>query len=170
MNGVFLFSSRSFANYCVAPMTDIRVLSRNAGRIDQALARQWIEAAMNTHPAVNVAGNYIWVLMWVLILFQQFFHERLWGSGVAFMKASWTHGATIVFVPFARMDMRTRRCMSTQIRKVPTMGTRWGNLGGGLGICWTWRWSVSILGTWYFLWTISHFLINIIYRWLSGDT
>ena len=63
MNGVFLFSSRSFANYCVAPMTDIRVLSRNAGGIDQAVARQWIEAALGTHPAVNVAANYIWVLM-----------------------------------------------------------------------------------------------------------
>jgi hypothetical protein len=63
MNGVFLFSSQSFANYCVVPMADIRVLSRNAGRIDQALARQWIEAALGTQPAVNIAANYIWVLM-----------------------------------------------------------------------------------------------------------
>jgi len=63
MNGVFLFSSWSFTNYYVVPMADIRVLSRNAGRIDQALARQWIEAALGTHPAVNIAANYIWVLM-----------------------------------------------------------------------------------------------------------
>jgi hypothetical protein len=44
-------------------MADIRVLSSNAGRIDQALARQWIEAALGTQPAVNIAANYIWVLM-----------------------------------------------------------------------------------------------------------
>ena len=44
-------------------MTDIRVLSRNAGGIDQVLARQWIEAALGRHPARNVAENYIWVLM-----------------------------------------------------------------------------------------------------------
>jgi len=63
MNGMFEISSWSFANSFVAPMSDIRVLSRNAGRIDQALARQWIEAALGMQPAVNIAANYIWVLM-----------------------------------------------------------------------------------------------------------
>ena len=170
MNSVFLFSYRSFTNYCVVPMADIQVLSCNAGRIDQALARQWIEVALGTHPAVNVTANYIWVLMWVLILFQWFFHEHLWGSGAAFIKASWTHGPTIMFMPFTRTGMCTRWCISTQIQKVPTMGKRWGNLGGGLGIHWTCRWSVSILGMWYFFQKMSYFLINIISRWLSGDT
>ena len=44
-------------------MADIRVLTRNAGGIDQGLARGSIEAALGRHPAVNVAANYIWVLM-----------------------------------------------------------------------------------------------------------
>jgi hypothetical protein len=69
MNGMFLFPAWSFTNSCVAPMADIRVLTRNAGGIDQGLARGSIEAALGRHPAVNVAANYIWVLMWVPILF-----------------------------------------------------------------------------------------------------
>jgi hypothetical protein len=63
MNGMFLNSSRSFSDCSVAPMNDIRVLSRNAGGIDQVSARQWIEAALGRAPARTVAGNYIWVLM-----------------------------------------------------------------------------------------------------------
>jgi hypothetical protein len=63
MNGMFLNSSRSFSDFSVAPMNDIRVLSRNAGTIDQVSARQWIEAALGRAHARTVAGNYIWVLM-----------------------------------------------------------------------------------------------------------
>ena len=64
-----LFSAWSFTNSCVTPMADIWVLSCNAGGIDQGLARGLIEVALGRHPAVNVAANYIWVLMWVPILF-----------------------------------------------------------------------------------------------------
>jgi hypothetical protein len=51
----------------VAPMNniDIRVLSRNAGGIDQLSARQWIEAALGRHlaQAPHVVNNFVWVLM-----------------------------------------------------------------------------------------------------------
>jgi hypothetical protein len=63
MNGMFFIYSLSFANSWRAPMTDIHILSCNAGGIDQGLARQWIEAALGRRPAWNVAANYIWVVM-----------------------------------------------------------------------------------------------------------
>jgi hypothetical protein len=63
MNGMFLNSSRSFSDFSVAPMYDIRVLSRSTGGLDQVSARQWIEAALERDPARTVAGNYIWVLL-----------------------------------------------------------------------------------------------------------
>ena len=69
MNGMFLFSAWLFTNSCVALMADIRVLSCNAGGIDQGLARGSIEATLGRHSAVSVTANYIWVLMWVPILF-----------------------------------------------------------------------------------------------------
>lgn len=50
-------------------MYDIRVLSSQTGGIDQATARQWIEAALGRAPANAVATNYIWVLMWVISCF-----------------------------------------------------------------------------------------------------
>ena len=69
MNGMF---SKSLLPGCllipvpsIAPMNDIdiRVLSCNAGGIDQVSARQWIEAVLGRHPAQHVAKNYVWVLM-----------------------------------------------------------------------------------------------------------
>lgn len=60
MNGMFLKSSGSFT---VASMNDIRVSSRNAGKINQVSARQWIEPALARAPARTVAGNYVGVLM-----------------------------------------------------------------------------------------------------------
>ena len=64
-----LLSSWAFANCYLAPMNDICILSRIAGRIDQPLARQWIKAALGRDLAWCVAANYIWVLMWVLMFF-----------------------------------------------------------------------------------------------------
>lgn len=63
MNGMYFNASCSLANSPVGPILDIRVLSSNAGGIDQVLARQWVEAALGRPPAQTIAGNYIWVLM-----------------------------------------------------------------------------------------------------------
>ena len=166
MNGMFLNSSWSFSDSSVALMNDIHILSCNAGTIDQVSVRWWIKAALGRAPASTIAGNYIWVLMWVVLHRSIFLCIGcLWGLRGGFIKVM-MHETTTVSRGFVRTGMHTKCSTYTQMWKASTSRMAEWNLGCMTGGLWTCRWSARILGTWYF--TNSWFqMANIVSRWIE---